>query len=77
MENGTLAQGTFHGAKGGFDTGKQDVGALAADFLSKWPDLASLQHTNVVAIRRFSMPGTLAAWTVSSPCWQSSKPPSR
>jgi hypothetical protein len=50
---------------------------LAADFLSKWPDLASLQCTGATTIRRFSTPGTIAAWTVSSSCWQSSRLPSR
>ena len=50
---------------------------LAADFLSKWPDLASLQRTAPQPSGVFSMLGTLAAWTVSSFYWQSSKPPSR
>ena len=40
---------------------------LAADFLSKWPDLASLQCTGAASIRRFFHARTIAAWTYRAP----------
>jgi hypothetical protein len=50
MENGSLAQGSFHGAKGGFDTGKQDVGA--PDFLGV--QIAAARLEQVAAIKGLS-----------------------
>jgi hypothetical protein len=46
MENGPLAQRTFHGAKGRFDTGKQDVGA--PDFLGVQVAAARLEQVAAI-----------------------------